>query len=99
MWVWGDEGGQFNDYAGDFPSYGMVYATPDGPMTGKRREAWREGIEDVELRRQLRAAAERSGDAGLKDLVKGMNPQSLADPESLMKTRREILEALSARSR
>ena len=54
MWVWGDDGGQFNDYAGPHTSYGMVYATDSGPITGKRREAWREGIEDVELFRHLR---------------------------------------------
>jgi hypothetical protein len=67
MWVWGDDGGQFNDYAGG-TSYGMVYASPEGPITGKRREAWREGIEDVELWRHLGALAAESGDAELLQL-------------------------------
>lgn len=68
MWVWGDDGGQFNDYDGPYPSYGMVYATDNGPITGKRREAWREGVEDVELFRRLRTLAEKTGDANLKVL-------------------------------
>jgi len=70
MWVWGDGGGQFNDYAGSHPSYGMVYATTDGPIPGKRREAWREGIEDAELWRHLRAAAKKTGDARLVRLAR-----------------------------
>ena len=68
MWVWGDDGGQFNDYAGRYPSYGMVYATEHGPITSKRREAWREGIEDVELWRHLGTVAAKTGDAGLAQL-------------------------------
>ena len=67
MWVWGDDGGQFNDYAGG-TSYGMVYASPEGPITGKRREAWREGIEDVELWRHLGTLAAENGDAELLQL-------------------------------
>jgi hypothetical protein len=47
----------------------MVYATTDGPIPGKRREAWREGIEDAELWRHLRAAAKKTGDARLVRLA------------------------------
>jgi len=96
MWVWGDDGGQFNDYAGSNTRYGMVYATPDGPMPGKRREAWREGVEDVELWRHLRNAAQESGQAELKRLLKAFG-QHNATPEALLSTRREILKALAAR--
>ena len=112
MWVWGDDGGQFNDYAGPYPSYGMVYATPHGPITGKRREAWREGIEDVELWRHLGRAAARTSDARLARLHRE-GPARLvgrraghADlvevdlhsgtPEMLMEQRLEVLEAVAA---
>jgi hypothetical protein len=111
MWVWGDDGGQFNDYAGPYPSYGMVYATQNGPITGKRREAWREGIEDVELWRHLGRVAEKTGDAGLVQLHRE-GPARLVNrkdgradlmqvdlhsgtPEELMKMRLEVLEAVA----
>ena len=111
MWVWGDDGGQFNDYAGPYPSYGMVYATPNGPITGKRREAWREGIEDVELWRHLGRAAQKTGDADLAQLHRE-GPARLVNrkdgradlvqvdlhsgtPEELMEMRMEVLEAVS----
>ena len=111
MWVWGDDGGQFSDYAGQHPSYGMVYATAQGPISGKRREAWREGIEDVELWRQLgRVAAER-GDGALGRLHRE-GPSRLVNrqdgradlvqvdlhsgtPAALMQTRLEVLEAVA----
>ena len=102
MWVWGDDGGQFNDYAGPSQSYGMVYASADGPITGKRREAWREGIEDVELWRHLRQAAERTGDQDLLRLVRESptrvlgGPEHLGSPGVLMQTRLEVLKAVSA---
>jgi hypothetical protein len=94
MWVWGDDGGQFNDYAGDHTSYGMVYATPDGPMTGKRREAWREGVEDVELWRHLRNAARESGNDQLERMLDALDRDRNATPEALLRTRREILKIL-----
>ena len=50
------------------PSYGMVYATRHGPITSKRREARREGIEDVELWRHLGTVAAKTGDASLAQL-------------------------------
>lgn len=98
MWVWGDDGGQFNDYAGEHTSYGMVYATPDGPMTGKRREAWREGVEDVELWRHLRNAARESGGEPLERMLEAFDREHNATPEALLGARREILEALAARA-
>jgi hypothetical protein len=109
MWVWGDDGGQFSDYAGPHTSYGMVYATAAGPITGKRREAWREGIEDVELFRHLRTAAAKTGDAalkalyddGLKQILKpekdfGQNSGTVAD---LMAVRLRLLQTLAAAPR
>jgi hypothetical protein len=109
MWVWGDDGGQFNDYAGPHTSYGMVYATDSGPITGKRREAWREGIEDVELFRHLRTLAETTGDAGLKALhdeslkqaVKavGGHGQNFGTVAELMEMRLHILKTLTEASR
>lgn len=107
MWVWGDDGGQFTDYdQGEYPGYGMVYATKNGPITSKRREAWREGIEDAELWRHLKNTAERTGDAGLKQLYE-QTPDKLlfkgdektgehtGTPDDLMKTRLEILQIIS----
>jgi hypothetical protein len=102
LWVWGDDGGQFNDYEGD-PSYAMVYATKDGPLTGKRREAWREGIEDVELWRHLRDAAEARGDKQLlklyrespAELTRRQGAAHTGTHAELMKTRLAILQALS----
>jgi len=96
MWVWGDSGGQFNDYTGS-PSYGMVYASTDGPITGKRREAWREGIEDVELWRHLRNAADDTGDTHLLWLANNA-PALLAGGtvEYLMDTRLDVLQSLAA---
>ena len=104
LWVWGDDGGQFNDYEGPHPSYGMVYATAHGPLTGKRREAWREGIEDVELWRHLRTAAEQRDDRQLLKryresparLTKRIGAVQTGSPVELMRTRLEILQALSA---
>lgn len=104
LWVWGDDGGQFNDYQGEHPSYGMVYATKNGPLTGKRREAWREGIEDVELWRHLRNTAERRDDQRLMKLYRE-SPAKLTrragathtgTHADLMKTRLEILKAVSS---
>ncbi len=111
MWVWGDNGGQFNDYAGRHPSYGMVYATADGPITGKRREAWREGIEDVELWRHLGRAAAATGDSEMARLhregpTRMVNRQSgradlvqvdlhTGTPGELMAIRLQALEALA----
>ena len=106
MWVWGDDGGQFNDYEGQMPSYGMVYATEDGPITGKRREAWREGIEDAELWRHLKIKAEITGSRKLKQLYEQTPARLLykgeettgehtGTPEDLMKTRLEILQSIS----
>ena len=103
LWVWGDDGGQFNDYLGEHPSYGMVYATENGPLTGKRREAWREGIEDVELWRHLRVAAKQRKDAQLlklsrespSRLTKRSGTVHKGSPAELMQTRLEILKALS----
>ena len=108
MWVWGDGGGQFNDYAGPHTSYGMGYAGDQGPITSKRREAWREGIEDVELWRHLRGAAERTGNADLRRLYDESPTQLLqktgywsehhGTPEALMRTRLQVLEAVAAAS-
>jgi len=104
LWVWGDDGGQFNDYNSEHPSYGMVYATDSGPLTGKRREAWREGIEDVELWRHLRVAAEQRNDPQLLKLYRE-SPACLTkrngavhtgSPAELMTTRLTILKALSS---
>jgi len=106
MWVWGDDGGQFSDYAGPHTSYGMVYAGEGGPVTSKRREAWREGIEDVELWRYLRRAAERTGDADLRWLLEegpgrllqktGYWHQHQGTPEALRRMRLRVLEAVAA---
>ena len=108
MWVWGDEGGQFNDYSGEHTSYAMVYAAPRGPITSKRREAWREGIEDVELFRHLRTLAETTGDltlkalhdAGVKQVVKGdANGSNNGAVEDLMDLRLKILKTLAGPAR
>ncbi len=103
MWVWGDDGGQFNDYDGPHTSYGMVYATDHGPITGKRREAWREGVEDVELFRHLRTLAQKTGDAylkalhddGLQQAVKPAGGSNNGTPEELMSLRLKILQILA----
>ena len=103
MWVWGDDGGQFSDYTGQHTSYGMVYATDNGPITGKRREAWREGIEDVELFRHLRTLAEKTGDAklkalhdeGLKQAVKPAGGSNNGTVEELMSLRLKILKTIA----
>ena len=99
MWVWGDEGGQFSDYAGEHTSYAMVYATPDGPMTGKRREAWREGVEDFELFRHLAKAAGESENGRLKRLVDQFDREHNSTPEALLKAKREILKAVTEYAR
>ena len=112
MWVWGDDGGQFNDYAGPYPSYGMVYATANGPISGKRREAWREGIEDVELWRHLGRVAQESGGADLVRLHREgpallvsrkdgrvdlvQVDQHSGTPEQLMEMRLKVLQAVAA---
>lgn len=44
--------------------YGAVYATEHGPVTSKRWEASRDGIEDFELLWMLRERARAAGDAG-----------------------------------
>ena len=107
LWVWGDDGGQFNDYLGEHTSYGMVYGTKNGPITGKRREAWREGIEDVELWRHLHNAAKHHNDKRLLDLYRS-SPSRLTrregavhtgSPAELMKTRLQILNSLRDLSR
>ncbi len=49
FWVWNDKGGQWRDQLSAFPSMGMIYRGKSGPVTSKRQEAWREGIEDVAL--------------------------------------------------
>ena len=95
MWIWGDDGGQFNDYAGDHTSYAMVYATPNGPMTGKRREAWREGVEDFELWRHLASAAGESQDKQLRRLADEFDRQHNATPQATLKAKRKILKALA----
>ena len=95
MWVWGDDGGRFNDYAGGHPSYAMVYATPDGPMTGKRREAWREGVEDFELWRHLAKAAGESENKQLQRLAGEFDREHNATPKALLKAKREILRAVA----
>ena len=106
MYLWGDDGGQFSDYEGQMPSYGMVYATENGPITGKRREAWREGVEDVELFRHLRTLAEKTGDArlkalhddGLKQAIKAEGPfgQNFGNVGELMALRLKILKMIAA---
>lgn len=100
-WVWGDAGGQFSDYEGPYPSYGMVYATKTGPITSKRREAWREGIEDVELWRHLQSIAEKTGNVKLDqlaiqspDLLVRSKSKHSSTPNELMEVRLEILKAL-----
>lgn len=110
MWVWGDDGGQFNDYNGPYPSYGMVYATKQGPITGKRREAWREGVEDVELFRHLRTLAQKTGDVRLRNLHdqgvrQAVRPEgqfgdnTTGTVEELMALRLGILKALAQSAR
>jgi hypothetical protein len=106
MWVWGDSGGQFSDFDGPHTSYGMVYATDKGPITGKRREAWREGIEDVELFRHLRVLAAGTGDARLRALhdeslkqalrAEGEYGQNYGTVEDLMAIRLKVLRTLAA---
>ena len=95
MWVWGDDGGQFSDYDGGHTSYAMVYATPQGPMTGKRREAWREGVEDFELWRHLANAVGKSENRRLRRLVAEFDREHNATPEAFLKAKREILGALA----
>jgi hypothetical protein len=93
MWVWSDEGGQFSDYDGPFPSYSMVYATGEGPISSKRREAWREGVEDAELWRLFRQFAQETANAeGLK-LARQSPAQIIraGDPQTLLSTRRHML--------
>lgn len=107
MWVWGDDGGQFNDYDGPHTSYGMVYATNLGPITGKRREAWREGIEDVELFRHLRTLAAKTGDARLQALhddsvkqalrAEGPFAQHFGQVSELMALRLRVLQTLAGK--
>jgi hypothetical protein len=107
MWVWGDSGGQFSDYDGPHTSYGMVYATDQGPITGKRREAWREGIEDVELFRHLRERTAKTGDVALKSLhddglkqvlrAEGGYGQNFGTVADLMALRLQVLKTVSIR--
>jgi hypothetical protein len=97
MWVYTDEFGTWNDYEGG-TSYSMIYEGPDGPIPGKRWEAWRDGIEDFELLRQLRAQAEATGRADLKQLVADsprLVLENSGQPEVLLERRVEILEALA----
>ncbi|MCC6394111.1 MAG: PQQ-binding-like beta-propeller repeat protein [Bryobacterales bacterium] len=44
--------------------YGAVYTTESGPVTTKRWEASRDGIEDFELLTMIRETASQAGDAG-----------------------------------
>ena len=92
---------------GRTPATAWSTPPPTARITGKRREAWREGIEDVELFRHLRTLAEKTGDAalkalhddGLKQVLKtqaahGQNFGTVAD---LMALRAQILKTVSVR--
>lgn len=53
IWTWNDSGGAFNEILSNYPSQALMYRTKTGPASSKRREAWREGNEDVALWRAL----------------------------------------------
>jgi hypothetical protein len=86
----------WNDYVGSIQA--MVYAGEDRPISSKRWEAWRDGIEDFELMKLLQAEAESSGDPDLEALLEDVPAAILAnttDPTILDVNRLEILDALS----
>ncbi len=58
-WVYGSSDYWNNNPAGG-TEYGTVYTTPEGPVTTKRWEASREGIQDFELLWMVRKTAEAS---------------------------------------
>ena len=91
MWVYTDDLGTWNDYAGG-TSYSMIYEGPEGPITSKRWEAWRDGIEDVELLRHVRQIVETTGDDQLRRLLEKAPQRALEQPEAP-----EVLLALRSR--
>jgi len=67
FWVYTDRGLLWDDYAGNSPSYSIVYDGPDGVIDSKRWEAYRAGIEDYEVCRMLADAIENARQAGRGD--------------------------------
>lgn len=73
FWVWVDNGGQWRDQLASFPGQGMIYKGKNGPVTGKRLEAWREGIEDVALWNAYANVKRKSDKQAYFDLKKIIN--------------------------
>jgi len=67
-WVYGSSEYWLTDPV-SLQEYGAVYLGPTGPVSTRRWEATREGIQDFELLWMLREAARRDGDAGRADLA------------------------------
>ena len=95
MWVYTDDLGTWNDYDGG-TSYSMIYEGKDGPITSKRWEAWRDGIEDYEMMRLLREKARKDNNQEILSLIKSATTTVLENqtkPEVLPKLRKQLLES------
>jgi hypothetical protein len=94
MWVYTDDLGTWNDYDGG-TSYSMIYEGKDGPITSKRWEAWRAGIEDYEMLRLLREKAQKEKNQKLLSLISTTARTVIENekrPEILPKLRKQLLE-------
>ena len=100
-WVWNDEGGQWRDQLSAFPGMGMTYRGKKGPVTSKRQEAWREGIEDVALWKAYMSFKSHSTNEQAFDLMSTLKNNVIQSAKrnrykggymELQRTRIEVLE-------
>ena len=71
----------------------VIYPGPKEPWSGLRFEAQREGIEDLELLRQLRERDPKRAAAIVRRVIRGFD-QYTKDVKVLRRARRDVLEAL-----
>ena len=71
----------------------IVYPGPDGPWSSLRLEAQREGFEDYELLRQLKARRSEQAEAIIAPVLRGFDDYT-KDPTVLRAARKALLSAL-----
>jgi len=87
FWAYGSiSGSAWDDFDGGYGDYGVIYEHEDGPITSRRWEAWREGVEDYML---MRLAQEQGLDL-TDDLA-----ELLEDPDRIGELRQKWLDRLT----
>jgi len=100
FWAYADAGWSgtvWDDFDGKRPDFSVVYEGINAPISSKRWEAWREGVEDYELLLLAKRKVQSGSDSAVLDTSVGLVLTKAEDYSQFEKARLDLLSFVSIR--